>query len=179
MSRTHLLFYATESDLASLLSWLEEQTKLQYTPTGLFDDGVPQAYLSYADIPDFGRPNHPSATVGPSFLVAVQGTPIQPYPVSRRDGGSRIAIDQRVNADTIVFWPGGRFGDKVVLYGQIGTVSDSVASKHLYDFMAKLFRKRFAKVREFLVGPEAMSLGRSGVRLALTASNPQGFYLKL
>jgi hypothetical protein len=179
MSRCHFLFYATAADLGPLLLSLEARERLQYTRTGLFESNELQVYLSYTDIPDFGLPDHPTATVGPSFLVAVQGTAVHARPVPQRDGGVRFSVGQKLNNDTVVFWPGGRYGTEILLYGQIGTISASATSQYLYNRMAKLFRKHFMSVNKYLVGPEAFSLGKGGVRLTLSASTPPDFDLRL
>jgi hypothetical protein len=62
----------------------------------------------------------------------------------------------------------------------VGTLSPppSAASKGLYTFVAKAFRKNFKKVREYFVGPEALDLMASGVRLAMDATSPPEFDLK-
>jgi hypothetical protein len=178
MSRRQLLFYATASDLGSLLSSLETQTKLQYTLMGLFNTDELQTYLSYTDIPDFGRPNHPTAIAGQAYLVALAGTVVQSEEVPQKAGGVRFHVSQKLNDDTVAFLPGGRYGNDVLLYGQIGTISDSFTSKGLYDRLAKLFRERLAQVQEYLVGPEALDLCKGGVRLTLSASTPSQFDLK-
>jgi hypothetical protein len=48
----------------------------------------------------------------------------------------------------------------------------------LYTFVAKGFCKNFKKVREYFVGPEALDLMASGVRLTLDATTPPEFDLK-
>jgi hypothetical protein len=45
--------------------------------------------------------------------------------------------------------------------------------------MADTFRKRFTQVQEYLVGPEALELCQTGVRLALSVSTPREYDLKL
>lgn len=62
----------------------------------------------------------------------------------------------------------------------IGTLSPppSVASKNLYTFVARAFRKDFKKVREYFIGPEAFDLMASGVRLAMDATSPAEFDLR-
>jgi hypothetical protein len=178
MSRCQFLFYATSSDLSPLLSSLEMQRELQYTLTGLFETDTLKTYLSYANIPDFGRPDHPTAVANQSYLMAIQGTVMRSQLVPQRAGGVRFSVDQRLNADTVVFWPGGLYGNDVLLYGQAGTVSDTITSKNLYGLIAKLFRERFQQVEEYLVGPEALDLCKAGVRLALSVSTPPKFDLK-
>ena len=53
----------------------------------------------------------------------------------------------------------------------------SDVAKDLYTFAGKGFRKAFKKVREYFVGPEALDLMASGVRLALDATTPPEFDL--
>ena len=79
----------------------------------------------------------------------------------------------------MAFSPGGRHNEEVILYGMIGTVSNSAASKNLYNFIAKPFREHFAKVREFFVGPEALSLAKGGARLTIGAAAPAEFDLRI
>ena len=76
--------------------------------------------------------------------------------------------------------PGGRYGNDVLLYGMVGTLSPppSAASQSLYTFAAKGFRNDFKKVREYFVGPEALDLMAGGVRLAADATSPPEFDLR-
>jgi hypothetical protein len=48
----------------------------------------------------------------------------------------------------------------------------------LYDFMVEPYLARFEKVHEFFLGPEALDLWRSGVRLTTSATSPADFDLK-
>jgi hypothetical protein len=179
MSRRHLLFYATAADLSPLLSSLESQKKLQYTLMDISTTSKVETHFSFVDIPDFGRPNDSTATVSRAYLVAIQGTIVHAEEVQQNAGGVRFHVSQKLNRDTVAFWPGGRYSTDILLYGQIGTISDSTASKNLYDCMAKVFRDRLMPVREFLVGPEAFNLCKAGVRLTLSASTPPEFDLRL
>jgi hypothetical protein len=178
MREGQFLFYATATDLAPLLSSLEAQQNLQYTLKGLFETYRLQTYLSYVDIPDFGRPSFPSAVSNSSYLVSIRGTMVRVRDVPQRTGGTRFAVDQKLNRDTINFWPGGRYGNDLLLYGQVTTISNSAPSMSLYDQAFTLFRQRFAQVHEFLVGPEAFSLSKAGVRLTSGASTPPRFDLE-
>jgi hypothetical protein len=177
MNRYQLLFYVTKQDLAPLLSSLEVQQSLQYTLTGMFDVNRLQTYFSYADIPDFGRASHPNANGNPTYLVSPRGTPLRFHEVPQEAGGICFAISQMLNDDTIIFSPGGWYGNGIILYGSVGTVSNSVTSKTLYNFFAKAFRRYFQKVQEFYVGAEALNLAKGGVRLTIGASSPPEFDL--
>src|ERR1700730_1137386 len=179
MIRNQILFYATKQDLAPLLSSLEAQQNLQYTLTGMFDVNRLQTYFSYADIPDFGRVSHPNAIGNPTYLVSLRGTTLRIQEVPQDAGGICFGISQRLNDDTISLCSGGWYGSDVILYGSIGTISNSVASQNLYSFFAKSIRECFEKVQEFYVGPEALNRGKAGVRLTIGASSPTEFDLRI
>ena len=78
----------------------------------------------------------------------------------------------------MVYVPGGMYGRDVLLYGSIGTVSESDASINLYDFMVEPYLARFTQVREFYLGPEAFALWKSGVRLNTSATSTSDDDLK-
>jgi hypothetical protein len=178
MARNQIMFYATSADLGSVLSPLEAEKPLQYTRTGLFETNEPQTYFSYTNIPDFGRAPHPTAVANPCYLVSLQGTEIHVRAVPQKAGGVFFAIDQLWNDGSIAFSPGGRHRNNVILYGMVGTVSQSAASKALYNIVAKALRKNFLKTQEFFVGPEALHICKSGARLTIGVSSPPEFDLK-
>ena len=178
MGRYQFMFYATARDLTPVLSLLETQRKLQYTATRRLVSNRPQTYFSYADIPDFGQTYHPTAVMNPAYLVALQGTAVQVKTIYPRTGGVNFSVGQDLNKDTVGLRPGGMYGHDVLLYGSIGTVSESEASLKLYDFMVEPYLARFAQVHEFFLGPEEFELWKSGVRLTTSAASPGNPNLK-
>ena len=178
MGRYQFMFYATAQDLTPVLSLLEAQKKLQYTPMLDVVSNKPQNYFSYADIPDFGRTCHPTGVMNPTYLVALRGTVVQVKTIYLRTGGVNFSIGQGLNRDTVTLSPGGMYGNDVLLYGTIATVSESEASLELYDFMVEPYLARFTQVHEFYLGPEAFDLWKSGVRLTTAAIGPADSGLK-
>jgi hypothetical protein len=178
MGHYQLMFFATAGDLAPVLSLLEAQKKLQYTPMRHVVSNRAQIYFSYADIPDFGRTSDPTAVMNPAYLVALQGTVVQVESIPLRTGGINFAIDQGLNKDTVTLRPGGMYGHDALLYGSIGTVSESDSSLNLYDFMVEPFLARFAHVHGLFLGPEAFDFWKSGVRMSASASPPVDFNLR-
>lgn len=178
MGRYVFMFYATARDLIPVLSLLEARKKLQYTPMRHVETNKPQIYLSHSDIPDFGRTCDPSGINNPAYLVALQGTVVKVETICPKVGGVSFSVDQRLNNDTVTLRPGGMYGNDVLLYGTIGTVSETPASLNLYDFMIEPYLARFTAVREFFLGPEALGLWKSGVRLTTSATSPADFDLK-
>ena len=173
------MFYATVQDLAPVLSSLEAQKSLQYTLAGLFKENTLQTYFSFADIPNFGQAWHPNAIANRTYLVSLRGTALRTSEIPQDAGGVRFNISQQLNDDTITFSPGGWYGTQVILYGRVATISTSSSAKDLYNLFAKAFRGHFAKVQEFLVGPEALNLARRGVRLTIGAASPTEVDLKI
>lgn len=178
MGRYQFLFYATARDLTPVLALLETQKKLQYAPMWPVVTNKAQIYFSYADIPDFGQTSNPTAIHNPAYLVALRGTTVLVRSIPLKAGGMNFAIDQMLNKDTVTLRPGGQYGHNVLLYGSIGTASESDPSLNLYDFMVGPYLARFTKVREFFLGPEALKLWKSGVRLTISATSPADFDLK-
>ena len=178
MGRYQLMFFATAGDLAPVLSLLEAKKKLQYTPMRHVVRAEPRIYLSYADIPDFGQTNDPTAVMNLAYLVALQGTVVQVETIYPKTGGVNFAIDQGLNKDTVTLRPGGMYGHGAFLYGSIGTVSESGASLELYDFMVEPFLAQFAHVHGLFLGPEAVDLWKSGVRTTTSAATPGDFNLE-
>ena len=178
MGHHQFMFYATARDLAPVLSFLESHKRLQYTPMRHVVSNKAQIYCSYADIPDFGRTNNPTAVNNPTYLVAPRGTAVRVESIPLRTGGINFAIGQRLNNDTVTIRPGGVYGHDVLLYGSIGTISKSKASLNLYDFIVEPYLTSFVQVHEFFLGPEAFDLWRSGIRLTSSATSPAKFDLK-
>lgn len=118
MNRSQTLFYATAYDLSGVLSSLEAQKDLQYTLAGLFDSKELQTYSSYRDIPDLGRAFHRSAVANRQYLVSFKRTALRIRDVPQYWGGVLFAVDLRLNGDSIVFSPGGRYSNDVMLYGR-------------------------------------------------------------
>ena len=160
MGRYQFLFYATTRDLTPVLARLRATLrKLQYTPMRLVVSSRPETYLSYADIPDFGRTCDPTAVMNQSYLVAPQGTVVQVKSIPQRIGGINFSIGQGLNKDTVTLSPGGMFGQDVLLYGSIGTVSESGTSLDLYDFIVEPYLARFADVHGFFSGQRRSIFG--------------------
>ena len=125
MAKNQIMFYATALDLSSVLSALEATKPIRYTRMGLFATKIPQTYSSFMHIPDFARAVHPTAVANPSYLVSLQDMKIHVREVPQKAGGILFAVDQAENPDSVAFRPGGRYGNAVILYGTISTVSQS------------------------------------------------------
>jgi hypothetical protein len=145
-------FFATAEDMAGLLSTFE--------------------------IPDLGTAIHPTAAAHPTYLVSLDGEGIDIRDVRQRAGGVRFAIDQLVNENTVALRPGGRYGNDVLLAGQIGTASTSPQSRALFKIFTNLVRQRFSKVNAFYLGSEALNALKARARLTIAVQSPPEFDLR-
>jgi hypothetical protein len=87
--------------------------------------------------------------------------------------------DQLIHPDTIMFWPGGMWTQDILLYGCVGTASDSDASKRLISRFRYAIKKHFANIKGVYVGPGALEALRAGKRLTLEAQTSREFELTL
>ena len=178
MASRQIMFFATAKDISSVLIDLERNESVKYAETGMFDASIPKIYNSHTHIRDLGKAMHPTAVANPCYLVSMASAEINIRPVPQKKGGVLFAVDQLKNPESIAFRPGGKFGSDVILYGMIGTVSQSAVSKSLFMLATKALRQSFTRQEEFLIGPEARELWNNGVRLTIGATSPPEFDLR-
>ena len=130
-------------------------------------------------MPDLGVAKFGDSNFESTFLVLYEGTELKVERVAQRKGGFKYAIDQQENPGTIAISPGGRFGDSVLIAGMVGTVHHDMISEDLLKAFASEFKKRFLRIKSYLVGPEARELLHLGVRLTHCAQAPRTFHLLL
>ncbi|MGH9783424.1 MAG: hypothetical protein ACRD88_04495 [Terriglobia bacterium] len=172
-------FFATNEDLVSVIRPVELSYPLQYIRCGLFDEPERMVFPSIASIPNLGVAKFGDSNLEPTFLVLHRGQALKVRKVAQRKGGYKYAIDQQENPGTISISPGGRFGDSVLIAGMVGTVHHDMISEDLLKAFASEFKKRFVRIKSYLVGPEARELLHLGVRLTHCAEAPRTFDLLL
>jgi hypothetical protein len=178
MTSRRIGFFATGDDMAGLLSTFETSRPCQYTLCGLFLEREPKTARSHKEIPDLGIATHPTSAANPTYLVSLDGETIAIREVKQKAGGVRFAIDQLMNENTVALTPGGRYGNDVLLAGQIGTASTSPQSRALCKILANLVRQRFSKVNAFYLGSEALNAWKAGARLTIAVQSPPEFDLR-
>lgn len=173
-----LRFFATAGDLRPVLSQVEQSMPLQYVPSESAGSSV-EPIMSHDDLPSLGIASDESAVNCASFLVAPQTTSVQPRLIRLNTGESRVLIDQLQNPDTVVLTPGGVWNGDVVLYGTVGTTSDSQVAKELMKAFERGLKKHFKKVKAYWVGPEALTRLKEGQRLTIAVQSPTDFDLTI
>jgi hypothetical protein len=174
-----ILFFAVRQDLLRVLEMVEGGGPLKYIRTGQFPKGNYESYGRGADIPNLGDATSDSAINCQAFLVCGRETPIRPRPLGTIEPAARFSIDQLLNPDTVTFTPGGMRREDVLLHGRVATASDSMISQGLMKRFHSAIRRSFTRVKAFYVGPNALGLLRSGMRLTISVQSPREFDLAI
>lgn len=161
-------FYATYDDIGRLLEQFEAEEHVVYVMTGLFDLDAPQIFQTYRAINSLSVSLDGDANYVPGYLIVTDPNQIAIREVPQKTGGSKFAIDQNLNPDSLYFQSGGAFSNKIIVPGRVGITRQTPISKELYGTFAKLIRKNFSKAKSYYVGREAYSLWRNGMRLGLS-----------
>jgi len=164
MSRS-IYFFATKRDIEPLLTSIESKHEIKYVRAGNSDSSKVVTLSSGLQIPNLGFAESGDWNHNQWWLVMEPSATVQTRTITLRRGGTRYAIDQRLNPDSIVFKPGGIFQDNVVVAGTAGTISDEPVSNELINLFTRETRRQFTRIRSFFVGPEAEELLDKGYRL--------------
>lgn len=160
ISRTVAPFFATQADLAGLLSSLLKVRPLQFVEAGLFDTSEYNALPWLED-----------SESGSHYLVGGADLVIKVRVVPQKAGGQKYAIDQILNPETVVLAPGGLVEPHCLVAGQLGTATEEKSSMALYREIVSLMRLQFTKLKAYYVGKEAAILLDQGGRLT---AHPKG-----
>ncbi|HEX8171500.1 MAG TPA: hypothetical protein VF824_13255 [Thermoanaerobaculia bacterium] len=173
-----LMFAADTADIRAAMEAVTARQPLLFTRTGLFDTNTFERQ-AYAELQNVGVAASGDANFEPSYLVTEPDTIIVVRSVPQRRGGTKYAIDQAANRDSVLIQFGGRNSADVIILGRIGTISDTARSKALYNLFAKEIRGRFTKVGMFYVGPDAMAAMRAGQRVTDNVRRSAEYDLRL
>jgi hypothetical protein len=135
-------------------------------------------YAALLDIPDLGVSKTGVMIRDASFLVVPRGSKLVFRKVAQRRGGNRYLLDQDENPSSVVLRPGGLYRNEALVAGDLSTVSEHRDAVKLYESFSGAFR-RFKKVGNYRIGPEAAALLASGWRLVtMGIDEPPGYDLK-
>lgn len=160
-------FFANSNDVFRVFQDVEATLPLSYYQIGLFDEKPSIHWTSIVDIPGLGIAEHGEPIRERKFLVLPQTVALTFREVPLKSGRFRYAVDQGENPGSAVLVAGGVYQDICIIIGEVTTVTDGQES--VYDSIRNAIRSSFAKYGNTYVGAEALRLGKSGVRLALSA----------
>lgn len=173
-----LYFFATSEDLLEWLSSVKQADRVSYFEAGVFESPDFARFDSAASIPDLGYARAGDQVRESRYLVQYKDVPIEVRPIPQRSGYTRYAIDQLQNPASVVFQPGGSYGDSVIIAGSLGTATTDEQSLALFRSFATRLKSSFTKVQSFWVGPAAQDLWSRGVRLTASLASPRDYDLK-
>ena len=169
-------FFATTEDLAPLLAAVERTLPVKYVLKGRFHNPGTRTYASSLEIPDLGCAHFESAVLNDTYLVVLKERPVEVRSVRENDGVVRYRVDALLNPAAVLFTPGGRWSEEVLLHGVLLS-SDHGESKAVMKPFAAHIRKTFHKIKAFWVGPHAEALLDAGKRLTNAEQSPREFDL--
>ena len=172
---TQLQFFATKSDMETLLGTLEDRISLKYVAFGDSDGLGAVTYERGSDLPRLGYARSESA--GDHYLMVAKQESVVVRPVELRDGTKRYVVDQLANPKSVVLSPGGIWGDDVLLYGRFATVSEEREAQAIMRRASHALRKKFRRIRAAWVGPAAEICLDAGRRLTVSACASREFDL--
>jgi hypothetical protein len=173
-----IYFFAMRNDLLLILGKLEAKRHVKYTRRGRLEGPEPETWNSAADLPKLGRATGDQHVACDPFLIMEGNSPIRVETMTMRDGDDRFDVEQRLNPDSIIFFPGGEWADGALISGSFTTISKSPLSQSLMRTVHSGIKKHFTRVQAFWVGPEALVAFRSGRRLAYAIQSPPEYDLR-
>lgn len=176
---SEMRFYATRDDWVTLLCCMERNIEIHYMRSGACPLGqIPARYESCLEIPNLGFSTTPSSISSATYIICNKRLLLTPRQVGSGEH-RRLTYDQLENPETVTFTPGGIWGNKVLIFGRIATVSNSLFSQSFFKIIKKIVRKEYKKAQSYWVGPNARRLYLSGYRLTIAEQTPPKFDLKI
>lgn len=165
-------FFADDIDIGRLMDFVEQIASIYYAPT-LSAKEEAKIVSTYKELDySLGYADAQSTMACRAYLLALSPQAIQPRVVQTNEGKNYL-YDQLICEDTVVFRPAGKYGDNVILMGEVSTRVETTVSKEIMKAFSKAFKKTgFVKYEGFLVGASAFRHLIEGGRLTLALETP-------
>ena len=177
MSGHRILFYATRDDLAPVIGSVEAISPLRYALTGLHITSDFSTYPSALEIPRLGQATADSSSACDSYLAVHRDTQIVIREVPQVSGGSRFAIDQLANPNSVRFQSGGVCEGNILIHGLVDTTGVTEEALTIFNHFRKWLKKSFTRRGAFYVGAKALQLKEQGWRLTGAIRSPREYDL--
>lgn len=180
MKSRQAFFFATLVDINPVLEGIEGLFAVSYHKTGLFDNRDIPFYKTVFDVPNLGYTLHGDWNYTDTYLVMPKEELLVIRNVPQRAGGTKYAVDQALNLDSVTLTMGGQYLKKenILVAGKVGTISDTLFSLDYFKKFTSQLRK-FKKIGSFYVGKEAEEKLRNGWRLVTDDGRPKEYDLVL
>ena len=176
MAAKGIYTFATREDFALGLQALEAEQPILYVQGDLCDSPDFPVYHSYQEIPDLGKAVEEHWISERDFRVLISSEDLEVYPFELWDGGTRYKIGRRTVERSLIWRPGGVLeAQKVVLQGQIATISENPEIIAFYRVFAKEATRGFYRQSMARIGHTAVGLYLEGYSLKDFAPAPERF----
>lgn len=159
-----LQVYLTRADWLAVAAAFERRVPVRYVRQGLVDGAV-ESWASMVDVVDFGVAPTGDEATNPQFLLLPEDSPPVARVAERRASGDRWLVDRQENPRSLLVRPGGAFGGRAVLVGEVAVARGDAWSERARAALEATLRAGAQEVQGFFVGPEAMQRLRAGARL--------------
>jgi hypothetical protein len=170
--------FAMRDDLLLVLGKLEASRPARYARATRLPGPIPEIWNSCKYLPRLGQATGDQAVACDAFLIFDGDSTVQVEKMRMFDEDDRFDVDQSMNPDSIVLFPGGEWIDGTVIAGSIATISKSPIAQALMRAVHSGVKKHFTRVNAFWVGPEALAAFRNGRRLTIAIQSPPEFDLR-
>src|SRR4051794_31839236 len=119
-----ILYFATREDILRVISTVEAVLSVEYVRMGMFERAEINSLQHGRDIPNLGRASADQSIACDTYLVCESCQKVAVRPVHLNAGGTRFAIDQMLNQDSVTFTPAGLW-EEALINGRVATISDS------------------------------------------------------
>ena len=142
----------------------ESARQIHYVLMGTFDGADVTRIASIANIASLGE--SPYGHWGePGYLIVAAEADVNVRSVPQRNGRLLHFVDEQANPHAVSLHPSGRYGDQALILGVLSINDASPASLSLGRIIEQHLIREFRQVKDCWVGPEAMALFHTGVRL--------------
>jgi hypothetical protein len=165
-------FFLTSADLRNWLAEVEQYTPVSYAQVGSYDSEHVPISGTAGDISWLGSPLRGDCTREEKLLLLPKLHNFVTRSLSVPSGGARYLLYPDTNPASVVLTPGGLFQNKAIIIGELSTTSKDRTSIDLYSLMLQRLQSQGTTVQGIVVGQEALSKARAGIRLCERVSAP-------
>jgi hypothetical protein len=176
MSRIY--FFATGADLVLVLWHLEQKFALKYVEEGMLAGTRPRIWKTVSDLPHFGEATGDQEIACDPYLITSTDAEIHVLSGEMWNGKLRYDVYPSANPESVLLRRGGRWRNGPLISGHLIASSEADLARKMMNAVRSVVRKHFTRINAFWVGPEALTLFRSGTRLCTAIQSPPEYDLR-
>ena len=179
--------FSTRGDATKLLASIEAQQPLWYVKAGIYTTPACPTYTSAIHIPQLGRTLHPDRTSSDRYMVFPSQVDVVFREVTQNAGNKLYMLGPWKNPPCLLFTCGGIYegdakDDKCLIAGLVETAHKDTELAGLFSLFSRSIKKMYTRFQrpdlDSFVGPEALTLLRSGWRFTESRSSPTSLDLR-